>query len=115
MSVSTPSVDPLVLWAIIVAIAVGTFALRLSFIETFSRMGTMPTGAERLLRFVPPAVMAALVTPAVLVADGSLALAPGNDRLIASVLAALVAWRTESVLATIAVGMGAIWTFSFFL
>ena len=115
MTASTPPVDPLVLWAIIAGITVGTFALRLSFIETFARLGSMPTGAERVLRFVPPAVMAALVTPALLVADGGLALGPGNDRLIAGLLAGGVAWRTDSVLATIAVGMAAIWTLTFLL
>lgn len=115
MAPSTPPVDPLVLWTIIAGITVGTFALRLSFIETFARLGSMPTGAERVLRFVPPAVMAALVAPALLVADGGVALGPGNDRLLAGLLAGVVAWRTDSVLATIAVGMAAIWTLSVLL
>lgn len=104
------AVDPVVLWAIIGGIAIGTFILRLSFIETFSRLGSMPTDTERILRFVPPAVLAALAAPALLFADGGLAVAPGNDRLVAGLLAGLVAWRTGSVLASIAVGMVAIWT-----
>lgn len=106
--VSTP-VSSLELWLIIAGIAVGTFALRLSFIETFSWLGRMPPRAERVLRFVPPAVMAALVAPALLVVDGGIAIGPGNDRLVAGTIAGIVAWRTGSVLATIGVGMGMIW------
>jgi len=33
---------------------------------------------------------------------------PGNDRVLAAGLAALVAWRTENILATIAVGLAAL-------
>ena len=111
----TSPVDPVILWMIIVGIGIGTFALRLSFIEAFTWLGTMPSGSERILRFVPPAVMAALVTPALLVMDGSIAVSVGNDRLLAGLVATAVAWRTRSVLMTIAVGMGTIWTLSFLL
>jgi branched-subunit amino acid transport protein len=67
----------------------------------------VPPRLERALRYVPAAVLAALVVPAVVAADGSPTLL-GNDRLLAGAAAALVAWRTESVLATIVVGMVAL-------
>ena len=38
-----------------------------------------------------------------------MSLGPQNLRLLAGTLAALVAWRTRNVLATIAAGMGALW------
>jgi branched-subunit amino acid transport protein len=36
----------------------------------------------------------------------------GNARLIAGVIAALVAWRTKNVVLTIAIGMIALWVLS---
>ena len=94
-----------VLWAVILAIGAGTFALRFSFIGLSERLGDLPPTAERALEFVPAAVLAALVLPALVVVDGSATIA-GNDRLLAGAIAAVVAWRTEDILATIVVGVG---------
>ncbi|MFQ3319961.1 MAG: branched-subunit amino acid transport protein [Natronomonas sp.] len=92
-------------WLAIVAIGVGTFLIRFSFIYLFEYLSEVPEGVERALRFVPPAVLAALVVPAVVVLDGTPAVSFGNKRLLAAVIAAVVAWRTESILATIVVGL----------
>jgi branched-subunit amino acid transport protein len=85
-----------------------TFATRLSFIALLGRVETPPL-LTRALRFVPPAVLSAIIFPELLVRDGTLRLGLGNARLIAGVIAAAVAWRTRNVLLTIAVGMGALW------
>ncbi len=85
-----------------------TFATRLSFIALLGRVETPPL-LTRALRFVPPAVLSAIIFPELLVRDGALRLSPGNARLVAGVIAAAVAWRTRNVLLTIAVGMGALW------
>jgi branched-subunit amino acid transport protein len=94
-------------WLAILLGGVGTYCLRASFLFLFERVGGVPPRLERALRYVPAAVLAALVVPAIVAADGSPAIV-GNDRLLAGGLAALVAWRTGSVFATIAVGMGAL-------
>jgi branched-subunit amino acid transport protein len=44
-----------------------------------------------------------------LLRDDEFDLSLGNLRLLAGVLAALVAWRTKSVLLSIAAGLGALW------
>jgi branched-subunit amino acid transport protein len=98
--------DPVV-WAAVVAAGVGTFALRASFLFLFERLGGVPTRVETALGMVPPAVLSALVLPAVLAPEGTVVLA-GNVRLAAAALAALVAWYTESILATIVAGMVAV-------
>jgi branched-subunit amino acid transport protein len=61
------------------------------------------------LRFVPPAVLAALIAPEVLMPAGNLDPTLGNERLLAGTLAWLVAWRTRSTWLTIAAGMLALW------
>ena len=92
-------------WAVIALVGVGTFLIRFSFFVLFEYLETVPAGVERALRFVPAAVLAALVAPAVVVVDGSPAISLANGRLLAAGLAVVVAWRTESVLATIVAGM----------
>lgn len=106
---------PLEIWAVVVAAGVATFAIRGSFVYLFGRIDEVPTPVTRALRYVPPAVFAALVAPSLLVADGSLALAPGNERLVAGVVAAAVAWYARGVFATIAAGMATLWILRFFV
>lgn len=96
-----------VVWAAILVVGLGTYALRASFLFLFERLGGVPPRLETALGFVPAAVLSALVVPAVLAPEGSLSVL-GNDRLIAGAVAALVAWYTESILATIVVGMVAV-------
>lgn len=96
-------------WLPVLALAgLVTFATRLSFIALLGRVETPPL-LTRALRYVAPAVLSAIVFQELLLRDGRLHLAPGNPRLVAGVLAALVAWRTRSVLLTIAAGMCALW------
>lgn len=102
-------------WTVVLAVAVGLFAIRLSFIQLFEWADEVPTSIERLLRLVPPAVLAGLVVPDIVVVDGGLALDPGNDRLIAGLVAVVAAWWTEDILRTLVVGMGALWALAFLL
>jgi branched-subunit amino acid transport protein len=97
------------LWLSIIAIGVGTFVLRLSFIGLSGRLA-LPARATRALRFVPAAVLSAIILPAVLrMPEGGLDVSIDNPRLIACVVAAGIAWATKSVLATLFVGMGTLW------
>lgn len=98
--------DP-VLWAVILAMGLGTFALRFSLLGLSGHVEGVPPRAERALQFVPAAVIAALVFPALFVVDGAFTVV-GNDRLLAGLIAAPVAWRTEDILTTIVVGVGAL-------
>jgi branched-subunit amino acid transport protein len=94
-------------WAVLAAIALGTWLIRISFIALMGRVEEIPPTVVRVLRFIPAAVLAAIVTPALTHATG--AFDPSTDRFVAGVVAALVAWRTRNVLATIVAGMGLLW------
>jgi branched-subunit amino acid transport protein len=75
----------------------------------------VPPFLQRALRFVPPAVLSALILPELLLPGGSPALSPANPRLLAGLLAALVVWRSRNALLAIAAGMLALWALlSFF-
>jgi branched-subunit amino acid transport protein len=96
------------LWLILIGAGVVTYATRLSFILLLERV-EIPLRVRRALRFVPPAVLSAIIFPELLLRDDGLDVSLGNVRLMAGVLAALVAWRTKNILLSIAVGMGALW------
>ena len=97
-------------WLLVLVLAGAlTFATRLSFIALLGHR-ELPPIVGRALRFVPPAVLSAIIFPELLVRDGVPNLSPMNDRLLAGVIAAGVAWRTRSVLLTIAAGMASLWT-----
>jgi branched-subunit amino acid transport protein len=81
-----------------------TFAMRFSFIYLLGR-AALPETLRRMLRFVPAAVLSALIAPELLLHAGKLDLSLGNTRLIAGLLAVLVAWWTKNTLITILVGM----------
>jgi branched-subunit amino acid transport protein len=91
-------------WPTIVIAGLLTYAMRLSFVLLFGRM-EVPVRLKQALRFVPPAVLTAIIVPELLLPTGSFDLSLGNERLLAGIVAALVAWMTKSVVVTIVVGM----------
>lgn len=60
---------------------------------------------EAWLKYVPVAVLAALLLPSLLVAEGKINLVWSNLYLWAALPAGFVAWKTKSMFATILVGM----------
>lgn len=96
-------------WLLIVALAVGTWAMRSFPIMLHGRV-PHPPWLERLLKHVPVAALTALVVPGALwvkTAGGAYGFAP--ERTVASIVALIVAVRTRSVLATLVIGMLALW------
>jgi branched-subunit amino acid transport protein len=100
------------LWLVVAAAALGTYALRVSFVTLFGRVDEVPPRVKRVLAFVPPAVLAALVLPELVLYGHGLSVSLGNDRLVAGLVAAGVAWKTENMLATVVAGMGALYALS---
>ena len=96
------------LWLTIVAMGLVTYGLRLSLIALLGRFEVPPV-IGRALRFVPPAVLSAIILPELLQPGGTLNVSLGNVRLLAGLLAIAVAWRTRNVLLTVGVGMAGLW------
>ncbi|HZT99111.1 MAG TPA: AzlD domain-containing protein [Ktedonobacteraceae bacterium] len=99
---------PIELWLTFLCIGVITYAIRLSFILLFEKM-VIPSFLMRALRFVPLAVLSAIILPALFLDGSRLDLSLGNARLLAGSIAAVVAWRTKNALLTIVVGMVGLW------
>lgn len=96
--------DPV--WIIMLVIGAGTFFWRGAFL-VFGGQLALPVLVRRGLNYVPPAAFAALVLPGLVRFDA----AGGVDeaRLVAGIVAALVAWRSRSTLWTLGSGMGVLW------
>lgn len=96
------------IWLVMGVAGVGTLALRYSFIGLLQRgVDEIPESVRRALRLIPAAVMAALVAPSL--THPQTVFDPFNERMVAGMVAALVAWRTKNVLATISAGIAALW------
>ena len=101
------------LWLLFALMGVVTLALRGSFLLLQDRL-TLPPVVRRALAYVPPAVLAAIVAPSLFEPSG-VAFGPVDARLLAGVVAIIVAWRTKSVLATLLTGMAVLWTLTWLL
>ena len=93
---------------VIVVVGAINYLSRLSFIAMFSRRG-MPPGAARALKYVPAAMLTALVVPMVFASPTLTLPAPLAARLAAAVVAGVVAMRTRSTLWTLVAGMALLW------
>lgn len=92
------------LWVLILLAGLLTYLIRLSFILLLNRF-EVPAWFRRGLRFVPVAVLSAIIMPEVLTRSGALDISLLNPQLYAAAAAALVAWRTKNILLTILAGM----------
>jgi branched-subunit amino acid transport protein len=102
------------IWLTMLLAGLATFIIRLSFIQIIGHR-SIPPLLQRALRLVPPAVLTAIIFPEVFLSSGHLDLSFGNARLLAGLLATLVAWRTRNAVLTIVVGMLSVWLFTWLL
>lgn len=95
------------IWLVMLIGGLLTFGMRFSLIFLFGRF-EVPSTMRKALHYVPPAVLSAIIFPELLYSSGSLNLSLNNTRLIAGVIATLVAWYTKNTLLTILAGMAAL-------
>ena len=96
------------IWLTMLIAGLLTYSLRLVFIALVGERPAPPL-VSRALRFVPPAVLTAIIFPELFMPSGSFNLSLTNARLVAGLVAALVAWRTKNALLTILAGMLVLW------
>jgi branched-subunit amino acid transport protein len=98
----------------IVGMGLITYGIRLSMFLLADRF-PLPPGLLRALRYVPAAVLSAIIVPDVLMVDGTVDLSLTNPRLLAAIVGAVVAWRTRNVFLTVVAGMVVYWLMSYWL
>ena len=86
-----------------------TFLIRYAMFAAAGRF-QIPALVSRTLRFVPPAVLSAIIVPAVLMPGGKgLDLGLGNPQIAGALVALLVGRLWGNILAVVISGMGVFW------
>ena len=97
-------------WIVIVSVGLLNYLSRLSFIAFFANR-SMPPLLARALKFVPAAMLTALIVPMVIAAPSLAGGVQIDARLPAAVIAVVVAYRVRGTIATLVTGMTALWVF----
>ena len=100
-------------WVVIVALGIGTFLIRFSFIGIIGDK-ELPEWMLRHLRYVPVAVLPGLVAPLVVwpaATDGN----PDPARLMAAAMALFIGAVFKSTLGAVVGGMGMLYMVQYFL
>ena len=95
------------IWIVMAAAGLLTFASRFVMIGLIGER-PVPGWLQRLLGFVGPSVLAVIIVPSVMLAEGGIVLAD-NPKIPAFLAAAVIAALTRNVIATIATGMILLW------
>ena len=90
--------------SLIIGMFVITFAIRFVMFAFAGKM-TFPTWLEMALKFVPPAVLTAIIVPSVVMPKGEIDFSLYNNYLVAAIVAVIIALVTKSLLKTIGLGM----------
>ena len=101
------------IWLVMLIGGLITFGMRFSLIFLFGRL-EIPETVRKALHYVPPAVLSAIVFPELLYRSSQLDISLGNTRLMAGIVAILVAWFSKNTLLTILAGMIALLVFQLF-
>jgi len=102
------------IWLVMLLGGLITFGMRFSLIYLFGRF-EVPEMIRKALHYVPPAVLSAIIFPELFLRDEMLNLSLDNHRLLAGLVAVLVAWFSKNILITIIAGMIALFALQFFL
>lgn len=97
------------MYGTILGMALVTFAIRYVLFASAGKVRFSPR-FEELLRFIPPAVLAALIAPALLIPQGTgIALGLDNPYLVGGIVALLVGLFWRNLFAVLGAGMGTFW------
>jgi branched-subunit amino acid transport protein len=91
-----------------------TFGIRYFLFALADRIRMAPW-IEASLKFIPPAVLTAIILPAVLLPKGDWHLSLSNPYLVAALVTTAAGIRTRNLLTTIAIGLGAFFVHRLFL
>ena len=104
------------IWLVMLLGGLITFGMRFSLIYLLAEgRFEIPPTLRRALHYVPPAVLSAIIFPELFLHEGALDLSLENTRLLAGLVAILVAWFSRNTLITIIAGMIALFLLQWLL
>lgn len=93
---------------IILGMMVVTFSTRYLVMIYFANTD-MPKSLKKILNFVPPVILTAIIFPALFIEEGIYNISFSNLKLIAGILTSIIAIKTKNLLTTIVIGMLILW------
>lgn len=94
------------IWLVMLLGGLITFAMRFSLIYLLAEgRFHIPETMRKALHYVPPAVLSAIIFPELFLYDGVLSVSLDNTRLLAGLIAIVIAWFSKNTLITIVAGM----------
>ena len=100
------------IWLVMLLGGLITFGMRFSLIYLFGKF-QIPETMRKALHYVPPAVLSAIIFPELFLRDGVFQVSFDNTRLLAGLVAIVVAWFSKNTLITIIAGMAALFLLQF--
>lgn len=98
---------------IIIGMAAVTFFTRYACLALFNH-GGISARLAKWLKYVPTAILSALIAPALLLPTGSLDVSINNHYLLAGAVAALTAYISRNVIATMGLGLAVMFALRWF-
>ena len=97
------------IWLVMILGGIFTFGTRFMMLSGWVAHG-LPRWLIDALAFVPIAVLTAILVPAVLIDPATQQIIViGNERIVAAVVATIIALLTRNVIATISSGLATLW------
>ena len=98
---------------LIIGMALVTYFTRIGALALFRFTG-VPTWLNRWLKYVPVAILTALIVPSLLLPKGYLDISLNNHYLLAGIAAAIVAYKSRNIIATLSIGMSIMFVLKLF-
>ena len=103
------------IWLVMIVGGIFTFGTRFVMLSGWVAHG-LPRWLIDALAFVPIAVLTAILVPAVLIDPATQQIiVMGNERIVAAVVASIIALLTRNVIATISSGLATLWFLQWWL
>ena len=102
------------IWTTLVLAGLVTFFTRFSMIALLKKDYFSPR-VKIVLSYIPSAVFPAIIFPAIFLNSTGQLVFLDNPKVLAALIAVLVGYLTESVIATILSGLGVLWLLIFFV
>lgn len=94
-------------WVVIILGGLFTLAIRSSIILAIDKIN-MPDWFKRSLRYIPTAILSAIILPGLFAPEGKIAFSLHNTEMLSGLVAIGVAWWTKNVVLTILVGIASL-------
>lgn len=101
--------DNLTLWLLFIAAGLGTFLVRLSFIQLHGSTEALIQRSKKILMLLPPAILAALCVPALVFTRPATEYQIAPTQLVAAAVTIFIAKYSRSVFWPVVGGMLCFW------